>query len=127
MGDTDLPKADVIRFLLDNGTEFMIRPSGTKAKIKVYLFQTEGDSTAEAVENSSLNRLRHRKHAETFEERLVGHRERILGGIKWKFGSLGIFDHRSGGEHNQGWGASNTQPTLSRQVRSWRRNGRQIV
>ena len=50
MGDTDLPKADVIRFLLDNGTEFMIRPSGTEAKIKVYLFQTEGDSTAEAVE-----------------------------------------------------------------------------
>ena len=50
MGDTDLPKANVIRFLLDNGTEFMIRPSGTEAKIKVYLFQTEGDSTAEAVE-----------------------------------------------------------------------------
>lgn len=34
--DTELPKADVLYFKLNNGVDFVIRPSGTEPKIKIY-------------------------------------------------------------------------------------------
>ncbi len=34
---TGLPKANVLEFNLENGAKFMVRPSGTEPKIKVYL------------------------------------------------------------------------------------------
>lgn len=40
-GETGLPKANVLEFIMDNGTKFIIRPSGTEAKIKVYFFETD--------------------------------------------------------------------------------------
>ena len=54
MEETDLPRSDVIRYVLDNGTEFIIRPSGTEAKIKVYFFLSGKDETAKAVEEIIL-------------------------------------------------------------------------
>lgn len=39
--ETGLPKADVLEFILENGSKFIIRPSGTEAKIKVYFFETD--------------------------------------------------------------------------------------
>lgn len=44
---TDLPKSNVLKFELDNGTQCMIRPSGTEAKIKVYYFETESEAELE--------------------------------------------------------------------------------
>lgn len=38
--ETGLPKSNVIRFSFANGTQCIIRPSGTEAKIKVYYFET---------------------------------------------------------------------------------------
>lgn len=36
--DTGLPKSDVLKYCLDDGkTYFIIRPSGTEPKIKLYL------------------------------------------------------------------------------------------
>ena len=42
-----LPKEDVIGYILDNDTELVIRPSGTEAKIKVYLFEATNSSKLE--------------------------------------------------------------------------------
>ena len=94
MGDTDLPKADVIRFLLDNGTEFMIRPSGTEAKIKGLSLsdgrrQHSGSGRKKLIfeqASTSETTLKPLK-----EKVLSGQKARILGGIKWKFEFYGIF------------------------------------
>ncbi|MGF6375526.1 phosphoglucomutase [Clostridiales Family XIII bacterium PM5-7] len=42
---THLPKEDVLQYELEDGSVFIIRPSGTEAKIKVYLFETQKSST----------------------------------------------------------------------------------
>lgn len=47
MGKTGLPRSNVISFVLENGTQCIIRPSGTEAKIKVYFFETESSSELE--------------------------------------------------------------------------------
>lgn len=47
MGDTELPKSNMIRFVLENGTQCIVRPSGTEAKIKVYYFETESAAELE--------------------------------------------------------------------------------
>lgn len=52
MGETGLPKSNVIRFVLENGTQCIIRPSGTEAKIKVYFFETKSFA---ALENEIKN------------------------------------------------------------------------
>lgn len=49
MKATGLPKADVVEFILEGGARFIIRPSGTEAKIKVYLFETENNTKLEKV------------------------------------------------------------------------------
>lgn len=37
-GVANLPKSNIVRFILDGGSSLIIRPSGTEPKIKVYLF-----------------------------------------------------------------------------------------
>ena len=46
--DTGLPKSNVLKFFLEDGSWFAIRPSGTEPKIKFY-FSAKSDSM-EAVE-----------------------------------------------------------------------------
>ena len=46
-GGTGLPAADVLEYRLAGGAKFMVRPSGTEPKIKVYL-SAVGTSEAEA-------------------------------------------------------------------------------
>ena len=46
--ETGLPKSNVIGFQLKNGTQCMIRPSGTESKIKVYYYETEPEEKLEA-------------------------------------------------------------------------------
>ena len=51
---TGLPKSDVISFSLSDDNKFIIRPSGTEPKLKVYLF-TRAENTDQAEQN--LNRI----------------------------------------------------------------------
>ncbi len=53
VGKNPLPKSDVLLFKLDNGTQFIVRPSGTEPKLKIYLF-AEGQ-TEQLAENLILN------------------------------------------------------------------------
>lgn len=47
---TGLPKANMLAYLLENGTTVLIRPSGTEPKIKVYILtQAENEQAADAV------------------------------------------------------------------------------
>lgn len=48
-GYEDLPASNVLRFFLDNGSWFAVRPSGTEPKIKFY-FYTRQDSREKAAE-----------------------------------------------------------------------------
>ncbi len=43
LGNTNLPKSDVLCFKLNNGVDFVIRPSGTEPKIKIY-YLSKGDN-----------------------------------------------------------------------------------
>lgn len=45
MLDTDLPKSDVLEYTTDKNDCFIIRPSGTEAKIKVYYFEKNEKDT----------------------------------------------------------------------------------
>jgi len=47
--NVDLPKSNVLKFILEDGSWFVIRPSGTEPKMKVYLSVT-GDS----IEDSNI-------------------------------------------------------------------------
>lgn len=47
---TGLPKANMLSFLLENGTTVLIRPSGTEPKIKVYILtNAENEAAADSV------------------------------------------------------------------------------
>ena len=48
-----LPKSNVIKFYLENGSWFVLRPSGTEPKLKVY-FSTKGTSEADAQHNNDV-------------------------------------------------------------------------
>ena len=51
---TGLPKADVLEYRLAGGHKFMVRPSGTEPKIKVYMSAVaDGEAAADAV-NAAL-------------------------------------------------------------------------
>lgn len=51
LGETDLPKSDVLRFEFDNGLTIVIRPSGTEPKIKIY-YLCEGESFESAKQKT---------------------------------------------------------------------------
>ena len=51
-GYEDIPASNVLRYFLDNGSWFAIRPSGTEPKIKFY-FYTIGNSREDALEVNS--------------------------------------------------------------------------
>ncbi|MNW60778.1 Phosphoglucomutase [compost metagenome] len=53
-GLDDLPQENVLKFLLEDGSWFCLRPSGTEPKIKFY-FAVRGTSNEDA--KSRLNRL----------------------------------------------------------------------
>ncbi|WP_029066853.1 phospho-sugar mutase [Lachnobacterium bovis] len=50
-GYEDIPAQNAIRFFLENGSWFAIRPSGTEPKIKFYFYST-GNSYENALENN---------------------------------------------------------------------------
>jgi len=49
-GKVNLPKSNVLYYVLENGTWFCVRPSGTEPKIKIY-FGSKGDSMDDAQKN----------------------------------------------------------------------------
>jgi phosphoglucomutase len=60
--DTGLPKSDVVKYELEGGTWFAIRPSGTEPKLKIYvssvgLSKEEAQTRAEAVSKEAQDRL----------------------------------------------------------------------
>ena len=59
----ELPKSNVIEFLLDGGSKVILRPSGTEPKIKVYLIAVDNNkdlatTTLKDIENSAENLLK---------------------------------------------------------------------
>lgn len=51
-GFEDIPPSDVLKFYLEDGSWYAIRPSGTEPKIKIYLY-TKGNTSADADSNLS--------------------------------------------------------------------------
>ena len=51
---TGLPRADVLEYRLAGGHKFMVRPSGTEPKIKVYLSAVGADAAAADAVNETL-------------------------------------------------------------------------
>lgn len=56
--ETGLPRADVVSFTLENGSQVVIRPSGTEPKIKVYFFEAEKTSALEGAVKSIIEGFR---------------------------------------------------------------------
>lgn len=52
-GYKDIPASNVLRFMMDDGSWYAVRPSGTEPKIKLYLY-TKGASPEEAADNVAL-------------------------------------------------------------------------
>lgn len=55
--DTGLPKSNVIEYILEDGSGFSVRPSGTEPKLKIYTYAVgdtaaETDATAEALQKA---------------------------------------------------------------------------
>jgi phosphoglucomutase len=50
----DLPKSDVLQFLLNDGTKISARPSGTEPKIKFYISVNAAMSSADEYYNTKL-------------------------------------------------------------------------
>lgn len=55
----DLPKSNVLKYILEDGSYFVVRPSGTEPKMKVYL----------AVKSNSLDNAE--KDIATFKEKVM--------------------------------------------------------
>lgn len=51
LGKTDLPKSDVLKFCTSNVLDFIIRPSGTEPKLKIY-YLSEGKTYDDAKEKA---------------------------------------------------------------------------
>ena len=54
LDDTGLPKANIIRFDMDDGSTAIVRPSGTEPKIKIYMFLTDPTSNIDKAMNSIM-------------------------------------------------------------------------
>ena len=50
----DLPKSDVLTFILVSGDRVIVRPSGTEPKIKIYLLVSASTSAAAAERLAAL-------------------------------------------------------------------------
>jgi hypothetical protein len=53
-GYEDIPASNVLRFFLENGSWFAVRPSGTEPKIKFYFYSC-GSSRQEALDVNAAN------------------------------------------------------------------------
>lgn len=56
LGETPLPKSDVLYFELDNNVDFVIRPSGTEPKVKIY-YLAKGNTYEDAKISSDKVKL----------------------------------------------------------------------
>ncbi len=53
-GIDDLPKSDVLKFLLEDGGSVVVRPSGTEPKLKVYVSISARDKNEAAIIDVSM-------------------------------------------------------------------------
>ena len=53
-GYEDIPASNVLRFFLDNGSWFAVRPSGTEPKIKFYFYSRQESAEAAARVNEAI-------------------------------------------------------------------------
>ena len=53
-GYEDIPASNVLRFFLDNGSWFAVRPSGTEPKIKFYFYSRQKSAEAAASVNEAI-------------------------------------------------------------------------
>ena len=64
--DTGLPKSNVLKFLLDDGSWYVLRPSGTEPKIKLYIYSNaetkeDGDKMVDAIFETANKRIKETK------------------------------------------------------------------
>lgn len=60
--DTGLPKTNALRYFLDDGSWYAVRPSGTEPKIKLYVYskdkdEKESDKKIKNIKNTVLKRI----------------------------------------------------------------------
>ena len=55
LGVEDLPKSDVIKYFLEDGSTVVIRPSGTEPKLKAYISTFSNNSLDSENKNSVLS------------------------------------------------------------------------
>ncbi|MBR5315323.1 MAG: phospho-sugar mutase [Firmicutes bacterium] len=57
VASTGLPKSNVLKYELEDGTEVIIRPSGTEPKMKVYIFESGNDHRLEDELKAMIERF----------------------------------------------------------------------
>lgn len=60
--ETGLPKSNVLKYIYDDGSWFVVRPSGTEPKIKLYIYsvakdQNEGDEKIKEIFDTAHNKI----------------------------------------------------------------------
>jgi phosphoglucomutase len=70
-GDLDIPKSDVLQFVLSDGTKVSARPSGTEPKIKFYLSVREEVPTGASREQIRAIRARCEQRVQKLEHAFV--------------------------------------------------------
>ena len=64
LGLDGLPKSDVLKFILENHSSVVVRPSGTEPKLKTYIAVSAADEkTAKEVEQKVVADLKKRMRA----------------------------------------------------------------
>ncbi|NFN88753.1 phospho-sugar mutase, partial [Clostridium sporogenes] len=51
-----LPKSNVLKFYLNNNTNFVVRPSGTEPKVKIYLSSVDKTSKGSEMKINDLEK-----------------------------------------------------------------------